>query len=308
MIVLAAIFILYAAIEKWMTGLQLEGPREWDVRLGAAAGCLLATPDWGGNLIRTGRRSHSLTSGGQRQARSHRQLDQLRRGGRAGAGVLSTSWKPFDPPVAIAVAINILWAGGHLVWRSAVGPARPLGPGDWKRDPRQAGRPLRRAWACNITGYATAQRGIGSSSKSTRCSRTPWPSARPIGWRRCWKNACRRNSACRPKSSPIWSRRKTTRPCIPQNTTQESRSKCRYNGRGNGRHDFRLNLSLTLLLAYSITAPVHGRDKSPDGHGTILTARFVALRGDRLRVRLIPRSSLALSNIGPVPPPGCSRA
>jgi len=35
--------------------------------------------------------------------------------------VLSTHWKPFDPLVAIAVAANILWSGGRLVWRSAVG-------------------------------------------------------------------------------------------------------------------------------------------------------------------------------------------
>ena len=35
--------------------------------------------------------------------------------------VLLTHWKPFDPLVAIAVAANILWAGGHLIWRSAVG-------------------------------------------------------------------------------------------------------------------------------------------------------------------------------------------
>ena len=35
--------------------------------------------------------------------------------------VLLTHWKPFDPLVAIAIAVNILWSGGHLVWRSAVG-------------------------------------------------------------------------------------------------------------------------------------------------------------------------------------------
>ncbi|MGD0616022.1 MAG: cation transporter dimerization domain-containing protein [Bryobacteraceae bacterium] len=27
----------------------------------------------------------------------------------------------FDPLVAIVVAVNILWSGGHLVWRSAIG-------------------------------------------------------------------------------------------------------------------------------------------------------------------------------------------
>jgi divalent metal cation (Fe/Co/Zn/Cd) transporter len=35
--------------------------------------------------------------------------------------VLLTGWKPFDPLVAIVVAANILWSGGHLVWSSAVG-------------------------------------------------------------------------------------------------------------------------------------------------------------------------------------------
>ena len=35
--------------------------------------------------------------------------------------VLLTHWKPFDPLVAIVVAANILWSGGHLVWHSAVG-------------------------------------------------------------------------------------------------------------------------------------------------------------------------------------------
>lgn len=35
--------------------------------------------------------------------------------------VLVTHWKPFDPLVAIVVAANILWSGGRLVWRSAVG-------------------------------------------------------------------------------------------------------------------------------------------------------------------------------------------
>jgi len=57
MIVLAAIFILYAAVEKWMAGLQLEN-------LGAgtlvvlAAGVLNAGLGW--YLVRMGRRSRSL--------------------------------------------------------------------------------------------------------------------------------------------------------------------------------------------------------------------------------------------------------
>jgi len=32
-----------------------------------------------------------------------------------------THWKPFEPLVAMAVAVNILWSGVGLVWRWAVG-------------------------------------------------------------------------------------------------------------------------------------------------------------------------------------------
>ena len=117
MIVLAAIFILYAAIEKWIKGLQLEN-------LGAgalvvlAAGMLNAGLGW--YLIRTGRRSHSLILEANGK---HVLTDSWTSFGVvAGLGlVMLTGWKPFDPLLAIAVAINILWAGGHLVWRSAVG-------------------------------------------------------------------------------------------------------------------------------------------------------------------------------------------
>ena len=117
MIVLAAIFILYAAVEKWMAGLQLEN-------LGAgtlvvlAAGVLNAGLGW--YLIRIGRRNQSiiLEANGK-----HVLTDSWTSFGVvAGLGlVILTKWKPFDPLLAIAVAINILWAGGHLVWRSAVG-------------------------------------------------------------------------------------------------------------------------------------------------------------------------------------------
>jgi len=117
MIVLAAVFILFAAVEKWMAGLQLEN-------LGAgtlvvlAAGVLNAGLGW--YLKRIGRRNQSiiLEANGK-----HVLTDSLTSFGVvAGLGlVILTKWKPFDPLLAIAVAINILWTGGHLVWGSAVG-------------------------------------------------------------------------------------------------------------------------------------------------------------------------------------------
>jgi cation diffusion facilitator family transporter len=116
MIVLAAIFILYAAIEKWLRGLQLENLGAGTL-LVLAAGVLNAGLGW--YLIRTGRRSHSLILEANGK---HVLTDSWTSFGVvAGLGlVMLTRWKPFDPLLAIAVAVNILWSGGHLVWRSAV--------------------------------------------------------------------------------------------------------------------------------------------------------------------------------------------
>jgi cation diffusion facilitator family transporter len=117
MIVLAATFILYAAIAKWRTGLQLENLGAGTL-LVLAAGVMNAGLGW--YLIRMGRRSQALIL----EANGRHVLTDswTSFGVVAGLGlVLLTKWKPFDPLLAIAVAINILWAGGHLVWRSAVG-------------------------------------------------------------------------------------------------------------------------------------------------------------------------------------------
>jgi cation diffusion facilitator family transporter len=117
MIVLAACFILYAAVQKWMAGLKLENLRAGTLVV-LAAGALNAGLGW--YLIRMGRRSQSLILEANGK---HVLTDSWTSFGVvAGLGlVLLTKWKPFDPLLAIAVAINILWAGGHLVWRSAVG-------------------------------------------------------------------------------------------------------------------------------------------------------------------------------------------
>ena len=117
MIVLAAVFILYAAIEKWLRGLQLENLRAGTLLL-LAAGVLNAGLGW--YLIRMGRRTNSLILEANGK---HVLTDSWTSFGVVvGLGlVMLTNWKPFDPLLAIAVAINILWAGGHLVWRSAVG-------------------------------------------------------------------------------------------------------------------------------------------------------------------------------------------
>src|SRR5271166_5083547 len=117
MIVVAAIAILWEAIRKWIAGLQLE-------HLGTGAMVILAAgilnAGLGYYLLRTGRRTHSLILEADGK---HVLTDSWTSFGVVGGLglVLLTHWKPLDPLVAIAVAANILWSGGHLVWRSAMG-------------------------------------------------------------------------------------------------------------------------------------------------------------------------------------------
>jgi len=117
MIVLAAVWILVATIEKWMAGLKLEhlGP---GTLLLLAAGVLNAALSW--YLLRVGKSSHSLILEADGK---HVLTDSLTSFGVVAGLVLVmlTGWKPFDPLIAIAVAANILWSGGRLAWRSAVG-------------------------------------------------------------------------------------------------------------------------------------------------------------------------------------------
>ncbi|MGZ7029532.1 MAG: cation diffusion facilitator family transporter [Terriglobales bacterium] len=117
MIVIAAIGIIWAAIHKWLHGLQLQ-------HLGSGALFVLAAAVinafLGWYLVRTGRRHHSLILEANGK---HVLTDSWTSFGVVGGLglVLLTGWKPFDPLCAIAVAVNILWSGGHLVWRSARG-------------------------------------------------------------------------------------------------------------------------------------------------------------------------------------------
>jgi len=117
MIVVAAIAILYESIRRWIAGLQLE-------HLGAGALLVLAAgilnAGLGYYLLRAGRRTHSLILEADGK---HVLTDSWTSFGVVGGLglVILTHWKPFDPLVAIAVAVNILWSGGHLVWHSAIG-------------------------------------------------------------------------------------------------------------------------------------------------------------------------------------------
>lgn len=117
MIILAAVYIILAAVEKWRAGLQLQN-LGWGTLFVLAASIINALLGW--YLVRTGRRNHSLILEANGK---HVLTDSWTSFGVVGGLglVLLTGWKPFDPLCAIAVALNILWSGGHLVWRSVRG-------------------------------------------------------------------------------------------------------------------------------------------------------------------------------------------
>ena len=114
---LAAVYIIAAAIQKWLAGHPLQN---------VGAGTLIvATASWvnlglGLYLVRTGRRARSLILEANGK---HVLTDSWTSFGVVGGLclVLLTGWKPFDPLFAIAVAVNILWSGGRLVQRSVRG-------------------------------------------------------------------------------------------------------------------------------------------------------------------------------------------
>lgn len=117
LIVVAAVTILVESIREWIAGLQLQ-------HLGAGVllilGAGILNAGLGYYLIRVGRRTNSLILEADGK---HVLTDSWTSFGVVGGLglVLLTHWKPFDPLVAIAVAVNILWSGGRLVWSSAVG-------------------------------------------------------------------------------------------------------------------------------------------------------------------------------------------
>lgn len=117
MIVVAAAFIIVAALER------LRNPRELEsVGLGLAVSVFATVINGivGVILIRAGRRHRSMTLEADGK---HLMTDVATTGGVVVGVILVavTGWLPLDSLIAIAVAVNILVVGGSLVWRSGVG-------------------------------------------------------------------------------------------------------------------------------------------------------------------------------------------
>ena len=129
LIVLAALFIILEAVRKWLAGLEIE-------RLGlgtilvAAAACINTLLGW--YLVRMGRKAGSLIL----EANGYHVLTDAWTSFGVVAGlclVLLTGWMPFDPLLAIAVAVNILWSGGKLIFKSVGGLMDYSDPGTGNR-------------------------------------------------------------------------------------------------------------------------------------------------------------------------------
>jgi len=114
MIILAACYIIFVSIQKWMTGLHLEN-LGFGTALTAAAAAINA--GLGLYLVWTGRRRHSLIL----VANGKHVLTDFWTSLAVIVGlalVLITGWLPFDPICGILMGANILFSGGGLV-RSA---------------------------------------------------------------------------------------------------------------------------------------------------------------------------------------------
>lgn len=117
MIVLAALFIMVVSVRRMLGGFELENLGAGTLFTLAAA---LLNLGLGWYLVRTGKRTRSLILEADGK---HVLTDSWTSFGVVGGLclVLWTGWKWFDPLCAMAVALNILWSGGRLIWRSATG-------------------------------------------------------------------------------------------------------------------------------------------------------------------------------------------
>jgi cation diffusion facilitator family transporter len=117
MIVIAACYIIYEAVDKWLAGLELRNLGTGTLYVAGAALINLAL---GSFLVWQGKRTKSLilVANGK-----HVLTDSWTSFGVI-VGlllVLWTGWLPFDPILAILVALNILWSGSKLIRQSVGG-------------------------------------------------------------------------------------------------------------------------------------------------------------------------------------------
>jgi len=117
MIILAAIYIIYEAIHKWMGGLALQNIDTGTYFISLAT---MINGALGWYLVHQGKKYHSIVLEANGK---HVLTDSWTSLGVIVGLILTmiTGWLPFDPILAIIVATNILWTGGKLIRRSIGG-------------------------------------------------------------------------------------------------------------------------------------------------------------------------------------------
>ena len=117
MIMLAAFYIIYVSVQRWLTGLRLENLGTGTLLTLAAA---LINGALGLYLVWVGRKHRSLILEANGK---HVLTDSWTSFGVVGGLTLAliTGWLPLDPILAIVVALNILWTGGKLMRQSVGG-------------------------------------------------------------------------------------------------------------------------------------------------------------------------------------------
>lgn len=117
LIILAAIYIIYISINRLIVGIEISNLGQGTLFTFAASVINLIL---GGYIVWKGKKTNSiiLIANGK-----HVLTDSWTSFGVVGGLLLTwlTGWLPFDPIVAIAVALNILWSGGKLVRQSIGG-------------------------------------------------------------------------------------------------------------------------------------------------------------------------------------------
>lgn len=111
MIILAALYIIYESIHKWMTGLHLDNLGLGTVLIVAAA---IVNGGLGAYLVLLGRRKNSLIL----EANGKHTLTDCWTSVAVLVGVtlvLLSKWLPFDPICGIIMACNIFWSGFGLI-------------------------------------------------------------------------------------------------------------------------------------------------------------------------------------------------
>lgn len=114
LIVLAAVYIIYEAVRKWLGGLHIEN---LDAGIWFTVAAFAINAALGSFLVWRGKRTRSLIVEANGR---HVLTDSWTSLGVVVGLVLArvTGWLPFDPLCAILVALNILWSGGDLMRRS----------------------------------------------------------------------------------------------------------------------------------------------------------------------------------------------